>query len=82
MNFGTSEEPAMVPARDLEPGVYVDGDTFGFAWSGIIEWVRPQEDGTVWVCAYQSEQARYSERVWRPDRLVQTWGKLGEGRDG
>ena len=77
VHFGTTEEPAKVRADQLVPGVRMDGYTFDVSWSVIVDKVVPQDDGTVWVTAYNSSAGRnYPERVWRADKLVETWGKL------
>lgn len=77
LHFGTGEEPAKVRAGQLVPGVYMEGHVFGVSWSVIVEKVIPQDDGTVWVTAYNSSAGKnYPERVWPADKQVETWGKL------
>jgi hypothetical protein len=76
VHFGTSEEPAMVRADQLVPGVRMDGHTFNCSFSVIVEKVKPLENGGVWVTAYSSSAQRYPERTWRNDTMVETWGKL------
>jgi hypothetical protein len=74
--FGTSEDPGTVRADQLEPGVYVDGYHFNASFSVSIESVKPQEDGRVWVTAYDKSGNRYADRVFRPDRPITTWGRI------
>lgn len=75
--FGTGEEAEEVSIRDLEPGVRVDGDPFGFSNTVTVQEIYRSDETKIWkVVVAEWESGRVKEQFLNSERKIQSWGFL------
>lgn len=73
--FGTGEDSQEVPIRELEPGVRVDGFSFGFSNTVTVQEIYRSEETKIWkVVVAEWETGRVKSMFMDSERIITSWG--------
>lgn len=77
INYGDSEESAMITAAQAIPGLRIDGYRFSSTSTVIVQEVHADPDGKmVRIVAAEPTSGRIIERTLHADRPLAAWGTL------